>query len=103
MCTCSLEVYVEARDLDSTNQRVGHTRLLINVEDVNDNSPVINVDFIFFSKENTGDELTLISSFLLSFKLTTLLVALRTLKQFVMNFMPFSKNVSPISLMLGQS
>ena len=50
----SLEVFIEARDSSLTNQRVGSTRLRINIDDVNDNPPNIEIGFIFTDKDNTG-------------------------------------------------
>ena len=45
---------VEARDSSLTNQRVGRAWLLISVEDVNDNAPTIDVNYIFTSDGDTG-------------------------------------------------
>ena len=52
----SLEVFVEARDSSLTNQRIGQTRVLIVIEDVNDNAPVIHVDYIVNNKDDQGNE-----------------------------------------------
>ena len=51
-----MKVVVEARDSSLTNQRTGRAELELNVEDVNDNSPTINVDYIFMTKDEKGKE-----------------------------------------------
>ncbi|XP_078489078.1 protocadherin alpha-4-like [Ciona intestinalis] len=48
-----LRVLIEARDSTPTNQRIGRTWLVIRVDDVNDNIPVISVNYILTSEENT--------------------------------------------------
>ena len=48
-------MFIEARDLGKP-QLVGRTRLVIYVSDVNDNSPIITVSFIYHSKDNTGNK-----------------------------------------------
>lgn len=50
---------MEAHDSDPNNRKSAETWLVIYVEDVNDNSPVINVDFVLESSENTGMSQTL--------------------------------------------
>ncbi|XP_039263396.2 protocadherin beta-16-like [Styela clava] len=49
-----LRVLIEARDSDPEKPRVGKTWLIINVEDVNDNAPIIKVNFIVDSVNFTG-------------------------------------------------
>ena len=44
-----LKIFIEAIDGDEDNPRIGRTLLVLHVEDVNDNAPVITVNFI------TGD------------------------------------------------
>ena len=51
-----MKVVVEARDSGLTNQRTGRAELELNVDDVNDNSPTINVDYIFITKDEKGKE-----------------------------------------------
>ncbi|XP_077973448.1 protocadherin beta-11-like isoform X2 [Styela clava] len=48
-----IRILIEARDSDITNQRIGETWLVVAVEDVNDNSPIINTVFILHAIGDT--------------------------------------------------
>lgn len=49
-----LRILIQASDSDPVNPRVGKTWLQVKVEDVNDNAPVIKINFIIDSKNLTG-------------------------------------------------
>lgn len=49
-----MRILIEARDSDPVKTRIGKTWLLINVDDVNDNAPVIRVNFIIDGANDTG-------------------------------------------------
>nr|XP_039264001.1 protocadherin-18-like [Styela clava] len=49
-----LRILIQAKDSDPVKPRVGKAWLRIFVEDVNDNNPVINVNFIVDAKNKTG-------------------------------------------------
>ena len=41
-----MELLIEAHDLDPVNPRTSETRLVIMVDDVNDNAPIITVTYL---------------------------------------------------------
>jgi len=60
---------VEARDLGKPVQRMGRSRVLLYIGDVNDNRPVISVTYIAPSVDNTGTLFTLVIAFLIKCQL----------------------------------
>jgi len=49
-----LKIFIEAEDGDVEDPKIGRTLLVLHVEDINDNSPVITVNFITYSQGSTG-------------------------------------------------
>ena len=51
---CRIKILIEATDNDVLRPRKANTVLLLNVDDVNDNDPVISINFIAEHKNNIG-------------------------------------------------
>lgn len=49
-----MRILIEASDCSETDQKSARTFLTLHVEDVNDNAPTINVNYIVDANDNTG-------------------------------------------------